>query len=294
MAAAWIKFEHVTPDKPEIVKMADILKIDQDAVTGKCLRFWIWADQQTLSGDAISVTKAFLDRLTCCAGFASALEEVGWIKVKKDGISLPHFARHNGETAKNRALSADRMRKQRDGSGVTKASPEEELEKEIEKNKKKRKSVLGLVDPGNLMPAKPDPENLEATREILEKAAKQTPASRKRKPKTRIVDDWEPSPETLEWCAKHRLPDPDYQRLPFITYWQGRDEARPDWQATFRNWMTSPYRKDRPNGQQPGHESAAQRNGRRFNEELGKIAAGIGAAGSDEVLPLLPQADAGA
>jgi hypothetical protein len=116
------------------------------------------------------------------------------------------------------------------------------------------------------------------------------PKGRKRNPKTLIPADWKPTPETLAWCAEHRLPEPDFQVLPFVTYWQGRGEARADWQATFRNWMTSPYRKDRPHGQQ--HESAAERNGRRFREELGKIAAGIGAAGADEVLPELPQANA--
>lgn len=41
-----------------------------------------------------------------------------------------------------------------------------------------------------------------------------------------------------------------------------------------------------------GQESAAQRNGRRLQEELGKVTAGIGAAGGHEVLPLLPEADA--
>lgn len=119
------------------------------------------------------------------------------------------------------------------------------------------------------------------------------PKGRKRQAKTLIPGDWAPSQETVDWCAQHRLPDPDFQRLPFVTYWQGRGEARADWQATFRNWMTSPYRKDRPNGHQQ-NESAAQRNGRRFTEELGKIAAGIGAPGGHEVLLELPEADAGA
>ena len=38
MAGDWIKVEHTTPDKPEVVKLADMIGIDQDAVVGKLLR----------------------------------------------------------------------------------------------------------------------------------------------------------------------------------------------------------------------------------------------------------------
>lgn len=43
-AGDWIKVEHATPDKPEVVLMSSIVKIDQDAVTGKLLRVWTWAE----------------------------------------------------------------------------------------------------------------------------------------------------------------------------------------------------------------------------------------------------------
>jgi hypothetical protein len=118
---------------------------------------------------------------------------------------------------------------------------------------------------------------------------KKTPA-RARKALTQIAEDWKPSASTLAWCAKNNLPEPEFQLPIFITYWQGKGDSRADWDASFRNWMISPYRKDKPRGQQ--NESAAQRNGRRFEEELGKITAGVGAAGGYEVLPLLPETDA--
>lgn len=44
VAGDWIKVEHATPDKPEVVLMSSILKIDQDAVTGKLLRVWTLAE----------------------------------------------------------------------------------------------------------------------------------------------------------------------------------------------------------------------------------------------------------
>lgn len=50
MASSWIKVEVITPDKPEIFQIAEILNIDPDAVLGKLVRIWAWADQQTIDG----------------------------------------------------------------------------------------------------------------------------------------------------------------------------------------------------------------------------------------------------
>jgi hypothetical protein len=156
MAGNWIKIEHITPDKPEIVAMAQALGIDQDSVFGKCIRVWIWADQQTISGTDLIVTPSL---------------EVGWLKSRNGRFSLPHFDRHNGQTAKNRALSADRMQRQRYAQNVTESSPDQDLERDKEK-KRKTKTILGAVDPGNLMPATPDPVTIPEVRKRLEKASK--------------------------------------------------------------------------------------------------------------------------
>lgn len=109
MAGDWIKVEHTTPDKPEVVKLAGILGIDQDAVVGKLLRLWIWADQQSVSGNAITVTNSFLDRLVFCPGFAAGLVKVGWLNGREGLLSIPNFDRHNGQTAKNRANTNRRV-----------------------------------------------------------------------------------------------------------------------------------------------------------------------------------------
>ncbi|MEY2727076.1 MAG: hypothetical protein RLZZ458_2943, partial [Planctomycetota bacterium] len=60
MAGDWIKIQHVTPDKPEVWQIAEITGLEADAVVGKLLRIWIWADQQTVDGNARSVTFALL------------------------------------------------------------------------------------------------------------------------------------------------------------------------------------------------------------------------------------------
>jgi hypothetical protein len=137
MAGDWIKLQCTTPDKPEIVKMAELLNIDQDAVLGKCARLWIWADSQSVDGNALSVTDSFLDRLTYCPGFAKALRQVGWLSGREGLLMIPNFGRHNGQTAKNRALTNDRVKKNRtecNAATVTKSLPEKRREETISFN----------------------------------------------------------------------------------------------------------------------------------------------------------------
>lgn len=117
--------------------MSDILGIDQDAVFGKLIRFWIWADQQSTDGtllkrfcNAPGVTEKFIDRITCCPGFSAAMRKVGWIS-GEDEISLPNFDRHNGQTAKARGLTYNRVKRNRNAPSVTKSLPETETETEV-------------------------------------------------------------------------------------------------------------------------------------------------------------------
>lgn len=113
MAGDWIKVEHSLPDKPEVISIASAVGIDQDAAAGKCLRWFIWLDQQVEDCHAVSVTDAFIDRLTFCPGFAAALRRVGWLEGRESHLSVPNFDRHNGQTAKLRAQSKDRQQRKR-------------------------------------------------------------------------------------------------------------------------------------------------------------------------------------
>lgn len=149
MAGDWIKLEHTTPDKPEVYRMADSLKIDPDAVVGKLARMWIWADLQSVNGNSIDVTDSTIDRITACTGFSAALRSVGWLDSRSDGILLPNFTRHNGQTAKVRADTYRRVsnhRKKSNAESVTDPlqncyqSKEEETELENNKEKKEIKN----------------------------------------------------------------------------------------------------------------------------------------------------------
>jgi len=135
MAGDWIKFELTTLDKPEVCQIADLADIDPDAVVGKLMRVWGWFDQQTENGNAPSVSKKLLDRLVGVIGFCEHMKSVAWM-IEIDGvISLPHFDRHNGKTAKNRLLTAKRVANHKASNGkgnapsVSGALPKEDVEK---------------------------------------------------------------------------------------------------------------------------------------------------------------------
>jgi hypothetical protein len=46
------------------------------------------------------VTFVWIDHDVCHAGFADAIQQVGWLAQAPTGISLPHFNRHNGPAQK--------------------------------------------------------------------------------------------------------------------------------------------------------------------------------------------------
>lgn len=113
MAGDWMKIEKCTPDKPEVFFIADELGIDPDAVFGKCFRVWSWFDDHTTNGKAngCSVSRTLVDRLVSVQGFANAMVSVGWLVEYGAGVAANNFERHNGETAKQRALTAKRVAK---------------------------------------------------------------------------------------------------------------------------------------------------------------------------------------
>ena len=113
MAGDWIKMEVALPDKPEVWRMAGVLSIDADSVVGKLLRVWAWFDSHTEDGNAVGVSYPLLDRVAGVAGFAEAMALVGWLEQNGHVLTLPKFGRHNGKTAKNRALTNERVAKSR-------------------------------------------------------------------------------------------------------------------------------------------------------------------------------------
>jgi hypothetical protein len=113
MSQPWIKIETITPEKPEIDDIATGLGMDRDAVMGKLVRIWAYFDQHSTDGHIDGKNGNFIDRLVGRPGFSEQLVNVGWLVIEADCIRLPNFDRHNGQTAKARALTGRRVEKHR-------------------------------------------------------------------------------------------------------------------------------------------------------------------------------------
>lgn len=150
MAGDWIKMEVCLPDKPEVWQMAGMLGIDPDSVIGKLLRVWGWFDSHTTDGNAHGVTFSLVDRVAGVAGFAEAMMLCGWIEQSGSVLSIPNFSRHNGKTAKNRALTNDRVAKSREKKQESNDESNAEcVTKTVTREEKRREEV-------NNTPATPD------------------------------------------------------------------------------------------------------------------------------------------
>lgn len=111
VAGDWIKIDTNLHEKPEVLLIAQLLSIDQFAVSGRLMRIWSWYDQHTDDGCcAQGATDAQLDALVLLRGFAEAMRKAGWLTPDN---TIPKFDRHNGKTGKRRAIAAKTMRESR-------------------------------------------------------------------------------------------------------------------------------------------------------------------------------------
>lgn len=108
-----MKLELDTPEKPEILYMSGLLSMDPEKVFCKLFKVWRWFDKHTENGNALGVTYSFIDSHVSHVGFAEAMALSGWLRQDGNVLVLPNFDRHNGKTAKNRAVTNERVAKHR-------------------------------------------------------------------------------------------------------------------------------------------------------------------------------------
>lgn len=118
MAGSWIKLRHDIFDAPEMRRLSRATGLDQDQVLGKLARLWSWADRHGLNGH-LDAELEDVDDQVGHIGFAAALVSVGWLATKEGGVEIPHWERHFSDSAKARALGANRVERHRNATSVT-------------------------------------------------------------------------------------------------------------------------------------------------------------------------------
>jgi len=171
MAGDWIKMEANTPEKEEVLAITSRMGWDDaDLTVGKLFRLWRWFDQQTIDGNAARVTAALLDRIVGVTGFCEAVRDVGWLNITDAGISLPKFDRHNGATAKSRALTAKRVANHKANASGNATTNALSVSSTLPREEKRREEVNNLPaqTDGNLSP---DPEAPAGKKRAVKKPA---------------------------------------------------------------------------------------------------------------------------
>lgn len=111
---AWLKVETHTPDKPEIRQIARACRVSAGDAFAAWFRLWSWLDSVTADGHLDFLLPADCDEMARLPGIGSALREVGWIEFDKGGGAIVlNWDRHNGSSAKARALTGNRVRRHR-------------------------------------------------------------------------------------------------------------------------------------------------------------------------------------
>jgi hypothetical protein len=143
MAGDWIKMRTNLDTDPRVIDIATRLGVSELQVVGMLWKVWSWADAHTLDGNAIRVTDVTLDRFTLVTGFADALRKVGWLEGRDGLLTFPRFAEHNGQTAKNRAETKERVAKHRNAKSVTDVTPKPLPEKRREEKSLEKEKPRG-------------------------------------------------------------------------------------------------------------------------------------------------------
>jgi len=146
MAIPWIKIETSLPRKPEVMRLAELLDIDEFAVVGHLVCFWSWVDENVSPEcPSVSGTKRGLDRVAGRDGFTTAMIEVGWLVMEDGKVTIPHLEYHLSSGAKTRAFEQRKKAEQRkqgqssgkcpDKSGTTQGQKQGPEEIREEKNR---------------------------------------------------------------------------------------------------------------------------------------------------------------
>jgi hypothetical protein len=147
MAGDWIKMRVDLDRDPAVIGISADLNISECAVVGMLHRLWSWADAQARNGHVAGVTKKWIDRYVCHDGVADALEKVGWLREENGGITFPNFDRHNGQSAKKRAVDARRQREHRENK--SRNTSRNERDKSVTREEKRREEKSFSASPLN-------------------------------------------------------------------------------------------------------------------------------------------------
>ena len=257
MAGDWIKIEHALPTKPEVMQLAALLECEEATVVGYLVVFWTWCDRNLSQKCPVARgTKIGLDRVVGRAGFCDAMQQVGWLLMDGDEVSIPNYDVHLSQSAKTRGVETRRKQQARTKSGTetgqtpdrnrtdcgTKPGPEKRREE-----KKDIASAISVVAPQQ----KPKPSRAFVAPTVEEVRAYCTERANAVDPE-RFVDHY----AARGWVMSNGRQIKDWQAC--VRTWEKNDAERRIGSVNANANGVLPAAGIRPVGGIAGHEQARQ------------------------------------
>lgn len=147
MAGDWIKMRSDLHTHPKVVRISSALHADRLRVIGGLHAVWCLFDAHSEDGSLNGYSLDAIDELIGWAGFATALQSVGWLVLAGDSVSLPRFDEHNGRSAKRRVMETERKRRERSSHGAEQLSASEaDTKRTREEKRREEKNSLFLKE----------------------------------------------------------------------------------------------------------------------------------------------------
>lgn len=243
MAGDWIKMRADLFTHPKVVRISSALKADTLRTVGGLMSAWCLFDAHSEDGLLEGYTPQALDDHVRWPGFSEAMMAVGWLEFDpENGLSLPRFSTHNGQSAKRRAQDSERKREVRKVSAP-------QADKTRTREEKRREEVIqeeptALVPEDADAPRRPPPSPNE---QIVELYHRHLPTL----PRVEVLSDARKRTIGARW--REVLADPEIARSPdprvaalqfFDWYFDHAAKSRfltgraKDWRADFDFLMT--------------------------------------------------------
>jgi hypothetical protein len=143
MAGDWIKMRNDLFTHPKVVRIASALKADTLRTVGGLMSAWCLFDAHSIDGQLEGYSQLALDDHLRWPGFSAAMIAVKWLEETENGLLLPEFDTHNGQSAKRRAQDGDRKR------AVRKMSASD-ADKVRTREEKRREELIPSLSPAKL------------------------------------------------------------------------------------------------------------------------------------------------
>lgn len=151
MAGDWIKMRTDLHTHPKVVRISSALRADRLRVVGGLHAVWCLFDAHSMDGRLDGYSPETLDEMIGFPGFASAMASVGWLIVGGDCLETPRFDEHNGQSAKRRAMEAERKRNERKLSASDADKKRSREEKRREEKEEEAYASVGGEAPADLV-----------------------------------------------------------------------------------------------------------------------------------------------